>query len=105
MKRNEWYGKVFYYPYYLYRTWPSLTEGLVALIDHMAMKCPIWVYPTEELARHAGEKMLCDDDTYGILVIDCQSGWPRVCDINDKGKPWDYAALSEDIMKQIELGA
>lgn len=71
-------NKVYYYPYYCYRHFPSLEDGLVEIIGDIALHGKIGVYQNLENATNAGREMLCDDDTFGILVIDCRWGYPKI---------------------------
>lgn len=93
-------NKIYYYPYYCYRHFPSLEDGLVDIINTIANVGKIAIYQNLENASKAGNEMLCDDDTFGILVIDCRSGAPKIKE--NPEQRWGKI-LSFDFRKFLEI--
>ena len=69
---------IYYFPYYCYRSFPNLTRGIVEILCDITIAGKIKIYKTLNNAITAGEEMLCDDDDFGILVIDCTDGVPAI---------------------------
>ena len=85
---------IYYFPYYCHRCFPNLTQGIIAILRHITILGKIKIYQTLDNAIIAGEEMLCDDDTYGMLIIDCTNGIPAIKEnLNDLYKhylPFDF---------------
>ena len=69
---------IYYFPYYCYRSFPELTRGIIEILNNITISGKIKVYQNLDNAIIAGEEMLCDDDDFGILVIDCTNGVPAI---------------------------
>lgn len=95
-------NKVYYYPYYCYRHHPNLEDGLVDLLDSVVRNQKIGIYQNLENAAKAGNEMLCDDDTYGILIIDMTSGFPKVAEYPRK-QPWMGKIISFNFREFLEI--
>ena len=95
-------NKIYYYPYYCYRHFPSLEDGLVEILNGIIMFGKIEIYQNLDNAIKAGEEMLCDDDTYGILVIDLTHGFPRV-DEYPRKQPWTGKNITHDFIKFLKI--
>ena len=95
-------NKIYYYPYYCYRHFPSLEDGLVEILDGIINHEKIGIYQNLENAAKAGNEMLCDDDTFGILIIDFSSGFPKVADYPRK-QPWMGKIISYDFRNFLEI--
>ena len=103
MTFKETYGKIFYFPYRLERKWPSEQEAILTILNHLIFGWKITVYSTIELARQAGEKMLYDDDTYGILVMDFTRGFLYVYEPEDADKLY-HTYIPAEIGEKMQLG-
>lgn len=103
MTFKDTYGKIFYFPYRLERKWPSEKEAILRLLECLIHKQEITVYSTIELARQAGEEMLYDDDTYGILVMDFTRGFLYVYEPEDINKPHWHTGISFEIGENMQL--
>ena len=105
MTFKDTYGKIFYFPYRLERKWPSEKEAILSLLECLIHGWKITVYSTLELAQQAGKKMLCDDDTYGILVMDFTRGFLYVYEPKDINKFHWNTYISFEIGEKMQLKA
>ncbi len=93
-------NKLYYYPFYCFRHSPDIESGLLELMSDVCGDRPVVVYEDYNTACEAGEEMLCDDDTYGILVFDKTSGFIKLYE-QDKKIHWKI--LHDTIEKFIEI--
>ena len=105
MTFKETYGKIFYFPYRLERKFLSEKEAILSLLERLIHGWNIVVYSTIELARQAGKEMLCDDDTYGILVMDFTRGFLYVYEPEEINKSHWHTYISFEIGEKMQLGA
>ena len=94
-------NKLYYYPFYCLRHFPDLESGLLELISDICGDRPIKLYENYDIACKAGEEMLCDDDTYGILVFDKTKGF---IDVYEHSQKTHWKILHDTIEKFIEIG-
>lgn len=94
-------NKLYYYPFYCFRHFPDLESGLLELISDICGDRPIKLYENYDIACKAGEEMLCDDDTYGILVFDKTKGF---IDVYEHSQKTHWKILHDTIEKFIEIG-
>lgn len=94
-------NKLYYYPFYCFRHFPDLESGLLELISDICGDRPIKLYEDYDIACKAGEEMLCDDDTYGILVFDKTKGF---IDVYEHSQKTHWKILHDTIEKFIEIG-
>lgn len=93
-------NKLYYYPFYCFRHFPDLESGLLELISDICGDRPIKLYEDYDIACKAGEEMLCDDDTYGILVFDKTKGF---IDVYEHSQKTHWKILHDTIEKFIEI--
>lgn len=65
--------KVYYFPLYCQRKWPSITGALSDFLGAICRGEKISLYKTELQAAEVGASMLCDDDCYGVFEVDFTS--------------------------------
>ena len=94
-------NKLYYYPFYCLRHFPDLESGLLELMSDICGDRPIKLYEDYDIACKAGEEMLCDDDTYGILVFDKTKGF---IDVYEHSQKTHWKILHDTIEKFIEIG-
>ena len=94
-------NKLYYYPFYCFRHFPDIESGLLELIHDICGDRPIKLYENYNTACKAGEEMLCDDDTYGILVFDKTTGFIKVYEQSQK---IHWKILHDTIEKFVEIG-
>ena len=93
-------NKLYYYPFYCFRHFPDIESGLLEIMNDVCGDRPVVVYEDYNTACKAGEEMLSDDDTYGILIFDKTSGFIKLYE-QDKKTHWKI--LHDTIEKFIEI--
>ena len=93
-------NKLYYYPFYCLRHFPDLESGLLELMSDICGDRPVILYEDYNTACEAGEEMLCDDDTYGILVFDKTSGFIKLYEKDHKS---NWKILTNNIEEFVEI--
>jgi hypothetical protein len=93
-------NKLYYYPFYCLRHFPDLESGLLELMSDICGDRPVILYEDYDIACKAGEEMLCDDDTYGILVFDKTKGF---IDVYEQSQKTHWKILHDTIEKFVEI--
>ena len=92
--------ETYYFPVYCYRHWPSLADGINEIIRQLGDAHWLEVYTSIEDAEAAGNRMLCDDDCFGIMHIDFDNGMAELFFESDKTSI-HLPALSKNHLKII----
>ena len=70
MSRKKPLYKTYYFPFYCYREFPTFSVGIETVLQRLLNYDKIEVYKTYDEAVEVGNRMLCDDDCFGILEIE-----------------------------------
>lgn len=93
-------NKIYYYPYYCYRHFPCLQDGVIEFFNKIIRGKKVGIYQNRENAVKAGEEMLSGDDAFGIFVIDWRDGFPK---IKENINQIQYKVIANDLKKFVEI--